>query len=98
MLDVDADGKSTPNVDRDAVRNPSPGMGGLYYQIELGRAARLSLKMIPKVKELIRYVKTADGPLVFVKTFYFIPLQREISPSDGDLCDLLTGDFHRSRR
>ncbi len=82
MLDVDADGKSTPNVDRDYVLNPSPGMGGLYYQIELGPRSTTFLKDDSKGQGAIRYVKTADGKQVRVDT-YLIPLA-EISRQMGD--------------
>ena len=82
MLDVDADGKSTPNVDRDYILNPSPGMGGLYYQIELGTRSTSYIKDDSKGRGAIRYVKAADGKQVRVDT-YLIPLA-EISRHAGD--------------
>jgi thiol-disulfide isomerase/thioredoxin len=73
MLDVDADGKPTPNVDRDYMLNPSPGMGGLYYQIELGPRSTTFIKGDSKGRGAVRYVKTSDGKLIRVDT-YLIPL------------------------
>jgi thiol-disulfide isomerase/thioredoxin len=82
MLDVDADGKSTPNVDRDYVLNPSSGAEGLYYVIELGLRSSTFLKDDSKGQGAIRYVKTSDGKQVRVDT-YLIPLA-EISRHVGD--------------
>jgi thiol-disulfide isomerase/thioredoxin len=82
MLDVDADGKSTPNVDRDYLLNPSPGMGGLYYQIELGLRSTTFIKDDSKGRGAIRYVKTSDEKQIRVDT-YLIPLA-EISRHAGD--------------
>ena len=82
MLDVNADGKSTPNVDRDYMLNPSPGMGGLYYQIELGLRSTSFIKDDSKGRGAIRYIKTFDGKLVRMDT-YLIPLA-EISRHVGD--------------
>jgi thiol-disulfide isomerase/thioredoxin len=82
MLDVDADGKSTPNVDRDYVLNPWPGAEGLYYVIELGLRSSTSLKDDSKGQGAIRYIKTADGKHIRVDT-YLIPLA-EISRHVGD--------------
>ncbi len=82
MLDVDANGKSTRNVDRDYVLNPSPGAEGLYYVIELGLRSSTFLKDDSKGQGAIRYVKTADGKQVRVDT-YLIPLA-EISRRVGD--------------
>ncbi len=82
MLDVDADGKSTPNVDRDYVLNPSPGAEGLYYVIELGLRSSTFLKDDSKGQGAIRYIKTADRKQVRVDT-YLIPLA-EISRHVGD--------------
>lgn len=73
MLDVDADGKSTPNVDRDYMLNPSPGVGGLFYQIELGPRSTTFIKDDSKGRGAVRYVKTSDGKLIRVDT-YLIPL------------------------
>jgi thiol-disulfide isomerase/thioredoxin len=82
MLDVDADGKSTPNVDRDYILNPWPGMEGLHYVIELGTRSTTSIKDDSKGRGAVRYVKTSDGKLVRVDT-YLIPLA-EISRHAGD--------------
>jgi thiol-disulfide isomerase/thioredoxin len=82
MLDVNADGKSTPNVDRDYVLNPWPGAEGLHYVIELGLRSSTFIKDDSKGKGAIRYAKTADGKQVRVDT-YLIPLA-EISRHVGD--------------
>lgn len=82
MLDVDADGKSTPNVDRDYMLNPWPGAEGLHYVIELGLRSSTFLKNDSKGQGAIRYIKTADGKQVRVDT-YLIPLA-EISRHVGD--------------
>src|SRR5207249_6549054 len=39
MIDLDADAKPTPNVDRNYMLNPWPHLGGLHYQICLGEGA-----------------------------------------------------------
>lgn len=82
MLDVDADGKSTPNVDRDYDLNPWPGMEGLHYQIELGLGSTTGIQSDSKGHGAIRYLKMSDGKLVRVDT-YLIPLA-EISRHVGD--------------
>jgi hypothetical protein len=82
MLNVDADGKSTPNVDRDYILNPSPGMGGLYYQIKLGLRSTTFIKDDSKGRGAIRHVKTSDEKQIRVDT-YLIPLA-EISRRAGD--------------
>ena len=82
MLDVDADGKSTPNVDRDYVLNPYPRMPGLHYVIELGNRSSTGINDDSKGRGAIRQVKTYDGKLVRVDT-YLIALA-EISRHVGD--------------
>ena len=82
MLDLDADGKSTPNLDRDYVLNPYPRMEGLHYVIELGTRNQTGLYSDSKGRGAIRHVKTSDGKLVRVDT-YLIPLA-EISRHVGD--------------
>jgi thiol-disulfide isomerase/thioredoxin len=82
MLDVNADGKSTPNVDRDYILNPSPGEDGLYYVVETGLRSSTFIKNDSKGRGVIRYVKTIDGSLVRVDT-YLIPLA-EISRHAGE--------------
>jgi thiol-disulfide isomerase/thioredoxin len=82
MLDVDADGKSTPNVDRDYSLNPWPGSEGLHYQIELGPRSTTGIQNDSKGQGAIRYIKTPEGKLVRVDT-YLIPLA-EISRHVGD--------------
>ena len=82
MLDVNADGKSTPNVDRDYMLNPSPGEDGLYYVVELGLRNSTFIKDDSKGRGVIRYLKTSDGNMVRVDS-YLIPLA-EISRQVGD--------------
>lgn len=82
MLDLDADGKSTPNVDRDYLVNPWPGMEGLFYQIELGPGSKTGIQGDSKGRGAVRYLKTADGRQIRVDT-YLIPMS-EISRHIGD--------------
>lgn len=82
MLDVNADGEFTTNVDRDYLLNPSPGEDGLYYVIELGLRSNTHIKNDSKGRGVIRYINTADGKTVRVDT-YLIPLS-EISRRVGD--------------
>ena len=82
LLDVDADGKPTPNVDRDYLLNPWPGQEGLRYQISLGDRSSTSIKSDSKGRGAIRYVEVSEGRKVRVDT-YLIPL-REIGRRVGD--------------
>jgi len=82
MLDLDADGKSTKNVDRDYMLNPWPGMEGLHYQIELGMGSSTGIQSDSKGRGAIRYVNTSDGKQIRVDT-YLIPMT-EISRHVGD--------------
>jgi thiol-disulfide isomerase/thioredoxin len=82
MLDINADGKSTKNVDRDYDLNPWPGMEGLHYQIELGPGSTTGIQSDSKGHGAIRYIKMSGGKLVRVDT-YLIPLA-EISRHVGD--------------
>jgi cytochrome c biogenesis protein CcmG/thiol:disulfide interchange protein DsbE len=82
VLDLDADGKSTKDVDRDYDLNPWPGMEGLHYQIELGPGSTTGILSDSKGHGAIRYLKISDGKLVRVDT-YLIPLV-EISRHVGD--------------
>src|ERR1017187_4955263 len=82
MLDLDADGKSTKDVDRDYDLNPWPGMEGLQYQIELGPGSTTGIRSDSKGHGAIRYLKMSDGKLVRVDT-YLIPLA-ELSRHVGD--------------
>ncbi|MGA2029478.1 MAG: TlpA disulfide reductase family protein, partial [Verrucomicrobiota bacterium] len=71
MLNVNPDGKVTPNVDREYVLNP--GTPGLYYVIELGIRTQTGVYNDSKGHGAIRYIKNADGKLIRVDT-YLIPL------------------------
>jgi thiol-disulfide isomerase/thioredoxin len=82
VLDSDADGKSTKDVDRDYDLNPWPGMEGLHYQIELGPGSTTGIRDDSKGRGAIRYLKMSDGKLVRVDN-YLIPLA-EISRHVGD--------------
>ena len=82
MLDLNADGKQTPNVDRDYMLNPWPNFGGLQYQICLGEGARTGILGDSKGQGAIRYLSVSGGRLVRVDT-YLIPLS-ELSRKIGD--------------
>lgn len=82
MLDLDADGNSTKDVDRDYDLNPWPGTEGLHYQIELGPGSTTGIRDDSKGRGAIRYLKMSDGKIVRVDT-YLIPLA-ELSRHVGD--------------
>jgi thiol-disulfide isomerase/thioredoxin len=82
MLDLDADGKATPQVDRVYSLNPWPGKEGLHYQICLGEGSTTGIQSDSKGRGVIRYVETSEGKKVRVDT-YLIPMA-EISRHVGD--------------
>jgi thiol-disulfide isomerase/thioredoxin len=82
MLDVDADGAATTDVDRTYLLNPWPSMRGLHYQICKGRGAWTTIKRDTKGRGAIRYVELPDGRKVRVDS-YVIPLS-EISLKASD--------------
>lgn len=82
LLDVDADGQPTPEVDRDYMLNPWPGDDGLHYDICLGPGTTTYIKDDTKGLGAIRYLHLADDRRVRVDT-YLIPL-KEISRKIGD--------------
>jgi thiol-disulfide isomerase/thioredoxin len=82
MLDVDADGKPTKDVDRNYMLNPWPGDGGLHYNIVMGPGSATGIQDDSHGRGAIRYLKTPGGKLVRVDT-YLIPLA-EISRHTGD--------------
>jgi thiol-disulfide isomerase/thioredoxin len=82
MLDLDADGKPTPNVDRDYMLNPKPDLSGMHYTICLGARSTTGINGDSKGQGAIRYVDLSDGRRVRVDT-YLIPLS-EISRKVGD--------------
>ncbi|HWY31532.1 MAG TPA: TlpA disulfide reductase family protein [Candidatus Acidoferrum sp.] len=82
MLDVDADGKPTKDVDRNYMLNPWPGDEGLHYTIVMGPGSTTGIQDDSHGRGAIRYLKTTGGKLVRVDT-YLIPLA-EISRRTGD--------------
>jgi len=82
MLDLNADAKATPNVDRNYMLNPWPNQGGLHYTICLGDGATTGIMSDSKGRGAIRYVECPDRKQVRVDT-YLIPLA-EISKQLGD--------------
>jgi thiol-disulfide isomerase/thioredoxin len=74
MLDLDANGKATPQVDRDYLLNPWPGLEGLHYQICLGEGATTGIQGDSKGRGAIRYVETSGGKKIRVDT-YLIPME-----------------------
>ena len=81
-LDLDADGKATPNVDRDYFLNQGPRMFGLNYAICMGENASGGCESNTKGCGAIRYIGISGGKRVRVDT-YLIPLT-EISRKVGD--------------
>jgi thiol-disulfide isomerase/thioredoxin len=82
MLDLDAAGKVTPEVDRVYLLNPWPDLPGLQYQICHGNGSTTGILSDSKGRGAIRYVDTSAGRKVRVDTF-LIPLA-EISRHVGD--------------
>jgi thiol-disulfide isomerase/thioredoxin len=82
VLDVDADGKPTPNVDRHYSLNPWPSMPGLHYQVVVGPNATTGLRGDSKGRGSIRYLPGAGGGKVRVDSVV-IPLA-EINRRPGD--------------
>jgi len=82
MLDLDVNGKVTPNVDRVYLLNPWPELGGLHYQICTGEGSTTPIKSDSKGHGAVRYVRISTGKVVRVDSF-LIPLT-EISRQVGD--------------
>ena len=82
MLDLDADGKPTAKVDRDYMLNPWPHLGGLHYQICLGKGIFSGIESDSHGRGAIRYLDLSDGKRVRVDT-YLIPMV-ELSKQVGD--------------
>lgn len=82
LLDVDADGEVTANVDRNYLLNPWPTMLGLYYQISLGKGSTTGIKSDTSGRGAIRYIQTPEGKVIRVDS-YLIPLA-EISKQISD--------------
>lgn len=82
MLDLDADEKPTPRVDRNYMLNPWPHLSGLQYDICLGKGATTGINSDSKGRGAIRYVEISGGGKVRVDS-YLIPLS-ELSRKVGD--------------
>ena len=72
-VDADADGKITPDLDRNYALNPWPQLPGLRYSIHLGENATTGLQVDSEGSGAIRYVHDVSGRTVRVDSF-FIPL------------------------
>lgn len=72
-LDVDADQKHTPDVDRTYFLNPWPARQGLYYNVVLGSRHATKLLHDSEGRGSIRYVELPDGRRIRVDS-YVIPL------------------------
>jgi thiol-disulfide isomerase/thioredoxin len=81
LLDVDGDGKITPNADRSYTLNPWPTLPGLRYSIQLSERGSTPLKGDSKGRGSIHYAETTAGK-VRVDSFV-IPLA-EIGRKPGD--------------
>lgn len=86
MLDLDANGAATPNLDRHYWLNRSPNLKGLSYQVSLSANGRAGMKHDSQGRGAIRYVDVSGGKLVRVDT-YLIPLA-ELSNQAGDTIGL----------
>ena len=82
MLDLDDNGKETPNLDRIYGLNARPYAPGLRYYICKGNGATTVGKSDSEGRGAIRYAQTSDRRRIRVDT-YLIPLQ-EISRRAGD--------------
>lgn len=82
MLDVDADGKATANVDRTYLLNPWPGMTGMYFDICLGPGSTTHIMDNTAGRGAIRYIQTPEGKIIRVDVFV-VPLA-EISKHVSD--------------
>jgi thiol-disulfide isomerase/thioredoxin len=80
-LDVDADQKATPNVDRDYCLNPWPSLPGLRYSVVLGERSSSYLKSDSRGRGAIRYLEAGNNKRVRVDS-YAIPLA-EIGKKPG---------------
>ena len=81
-LDVDADGKATPQKDRDYTLNPWPSLPGLCYQVRLSEHSTTTLQRDSKGRGAIRYIDGGEGKRVRVDSFV-IPLS-EIGRRAGE--------------
>lgn len=82
LLDLDADGKATPKLDRDYLLNPWPNWSGLNYSVWASSGSTTGIQKDSKGRGAVRYLKLSDGKQVRVDTF-LIPLD-EISCKIGD--------------
>ena len=73
MLDVDADGQPSKDVDRTYLLDPWPTMGGMSYQICLGRGATTHIISNTAGRGAIRYLLLPGDRRVRVDS-YVIPL------------------------
>jgi thiol-disulfide isomerase/thioredoxin len=81
LIDVDADGQLTPNIDRNYSLSPWPRLAGLHYSVPLGAGSSTPLKGDSKGRGHISYVETAEGKVRIDS--YLIPLE-EIGRRSGD--------------
>lgn len=82
LIDADADGKPTPNVDRSYSLNPWPHLPGLHYSVVLGDRSSTPLRADSKGRGSIAYVEIEGSARVRVDNF-LIPLE-EIGRKPGD--------------
>jgi hypothetical protein len=82
LLDVDADGKVTRQLDRNYLLNPWPDWSGLNYTVHMSEGSTTGIQKDSRGRGAVRYVKLADGKQVRVDTF-LIPLG-ELSRKVGD--------------
>lgn len=82
LIDADADGKATPEVDRNYTLNPWPSLPGLQYQIVFDDRGTSGLMSDSKGRGAISYVEAEPGHRVRVDS-YLIPLS-ELKRKPGE--------------
>jgi thiol-disulfide isomerase/thioredoxin len=82
VLDLDADQKNTPQVDRSYALNPWPNLPGLRYTVVVSENGTTGLLPDSKGRGAIEYVEDASGKRSRVDSF-LIPLN-EIKRQQGD--------------
>jgi len=82
VLDLIADGKGSPGLDRTYALNSPPGFNGLHYYIRLSEKSITPMKSDSKGRGAMRCVETSEGKNVRVDT-YLIPME-EIHSHVGD--------------
>jgi thiol-disulfide isomerase/thioredoxin len=81
LIDADADGKVTANVDRSYAVNPWPSLPGLRYSVKLGGTSSSTLKGDSKGRGSIAYIQSGAAK---VRVDSFVVPLAEIGRKPGD--------------